>query len=1462
MSPPPPDVPARYEPVASLGSGGGGEVWAVRDRATGRTVALKTLAPGAGAADAEALVREAVALSGLEGLGAPRVLAFGRLPREGRLYLVREIVEGRSLSAMLDAGADARACLEAVARVADQLTVLHRAGLLHGDVKPANVIVGPDGRATLVDLGLAAPLREAGSRVAGLTPRYAAPELFAGARLHVRAEIHALGATLREVLERRGADLDAQTASRVRAVVERATAVAPSERFPSADELASALRTAASLEVPPILASPTGAWPIVGLDAVAARLRERVERAAPGATLAVLGPVGSGRSVLLRRLAWTLGVLGAPVVWIERGAGDDAARASADELRGLSDVERAVVIVPDAAALDDARVVEIGAARARGAVVVAAADVAAVARFGAAPAVFEVPPLEADDAASLVRRAIPSLSDATVAAVVARAGARPGPLRALVRRLDGRTIVAAADLERVLDAAPEPSGSGHPREHARGLLDRGRFGEARAALASLAGAEDAAVWLLRARLCLGEGDAAAALDAISRAKAADSAAGGPDANAVGRLLEARARLRLGEYASARALATAEAEAPGAPSDVAEALAVVGLAESYLGEGAAAEASLAKAVEAARGAGDRRVESLARTSLALVLQRAQRHGEARAAYETALAAAEAADDAGAIATIRLNLAAIDHEAGRYADALGHLEAAVDMGRRAGRRATVEQALLNVAALDVYLGRYARARATLAELSRDRDALAPAARAQLAGVEADLAGRTGDTAAALSAYAESARAYDALGRGADAAEARLEGVLVSLRAGGDDFVALARELEHAEASLGDAPGHRALLALARGRLALARGDEGAARAAFDAANERARVGGQREWIWRSLEARAALAAASGHSVSARRDREEAVATLEAIASSLPRDVREVFWDDPRRKALRDALSPVASGGAVRLDALDVSQRGETTIARIDDRLARILEINREIAKLPDLPRLLDRVTDHAIGLLRAERGFVILDEPALGLVVHASRDREGRDPDAQFSKSIAEKVIRTGEPVVTASARDDDRMAGYLSVQKLMLQSVACVPIRAPEGPALGALYVETRLRTATDFARELPLLVAFADQVAIAIEKARLVDEARARAAELLVRNEELVEARAKLEELLGERTAELESTRRDLRTTRDVLTSHFGWRGLVGTSDAMRRVYALAERVKDTDVPVLLTGESGTGKEVVARAIHEAGPRGRKPFIGVNCGAIPEHLLESELFGHVRGAFTGADRDRKGLFREAEGGTILLDEIGEMPTKMQAGLLRVLQEKVVRPVGGSREQPVDVRVVAATNRDLEAMVANGTFREDLFYRVAVVEVRLPALRERLDDVPLLVDHFLGIFSARYKRERRSLSRAALRKLASFSWPGNVRQLENVLLAAWVVSEGAEIAADDLELPKALSLAPGPAEGRAAVDDPASLDEHKGDERERILRALRASGWNRLRAAEIVGIPRRTFYRRLKEYGIQ
>jgi serine/threonine-protein kinase PknK len=311
----------------------------------------------------------------------------------------------------------------------------------------------------------------------------------------------------------------------------------------------------------------------------------------------------------------------------------------------------------------------------------------------------------------------------------------------------------------------------------------------------------------------------------------------------------------------------------------------------------------------------------------------------------------------------------------------------------------------------------------------------------------------------------------------------------------------------------------------------------------------------------------------------------------------------------------------------------------------------------------------------------------------------------------------------------------------------------------------------------------------------------------------------------------------------------------------VGSSEAMRRVFSLIDRVRDTSVSVVIQGESGTGKELVARAIHYAGPRSAGPFVALNCAAIPETLLESELFGHVRGAFTGADRDRRGVIIQASGGTLFLDEVGDMPAKMQIDLLRVLQERTVRPIGGDRDELVDVRVIAASNKSLQREAEKGTFREDLFYRLNVVEIRLPALRERTGDIPLLCDHFLALFAKRDGVRQKRLTREAQKRLVDHPMPGNVRQLEHVLLNAWVLVEGEIIDADDLALDDS-DLTSDAAVARASNEPrPQTLRDHKHDEKHRILTALEEFGWNRVRAAKALGMPRRTFYRRLKEYDI-
>jgi transcriptional regulator with PAS, ATPase and Fis domain len=374
--------------------------------------------------------------------------------------------------------------------------------------------------------------------------------------------------------------------------------------------------------------------------------------------------------------------------------------------------------------------------------------------------------------------------------------------------------------------------------------------------------------------------------------------------------------------------------------------------------------------------------------------------------------------------------------------------------------------------------------------------------------------------------------------------------------------------------------------------------------------------------------------------------------------------------------------------------------------------------------------------------------------------------------------------------------------------------------------VGAIYLEDRLRPFAFGDVELALLSDLADLASIALDSAQLL-RAELRAAR------RLAVLRARLSRKVEAQAIELESWKRAQHGESSALP------GIVAHSRAMHRVLSLVTKVARSSVPVLITGESGTGKELIARAIHAAGPRKDAPFVSENCGAIPEPLLESALFGHVRGAFTGADRRRLGLFEVADGGTLFLDEIAEMSPPMQSRLLRVLQDGEVRPVGGERTRHVDVRVVCATHRDLEAMVREGRFREDLYYRIAVVSLGLPPLRERPEDIPALIAHFIE----KHARGRQvSVDRRALAALQRHAWPGNVRQLENEIRRALVMSD-AEIGLTELS-PGLLDLEP------AGAADPLDLRAQVDQLERRLIRqALQSAAGNQTRAARMLGVSR-------------
>jgi DNA-binding NtrC family response regulator len=342
--------------------------------------------------------------------------------------------------------------------------------------------------------------------------------------------------------------------------------------------------------------------------------------------------------------------------------------------------------------------------------------------------------------------------------------------------------------------------------------------------------------------------------------------------------------------------------------------------------------------------------------------------------------------------------------------------------------------------------------------------------------------------------------------------------------------------------------------------------------------------------------------------------------------------------------------------------------------------------------------------------------------------------------------------------------------------------------------------------------------------------------------------------------LAVERAIERRSLKKEVRELRSSLEGRYALESIVAVSHGMRKVLEMVNVVRSSDSGVLIQGESGTGKELVARAIHYHGPRAARPFIALNCAALPEALLESELFGHAKGAFTGASVDRKGLFEEADGGTLLLDEIGDMPPALQAKLLRVLQEGEVRRVGSTSVRKVDVRIIASTNRDLASLINGGTFREDLFYRLAVIPIFIPPLRERKEDIEPLCRHFLAVHSAKLAKEVPTLDPVSVETMLQYSWPGNVRELENVIARIMTFSSGSHITASEFD--RLFSLGRAPTQPRDVASTGVDVaPEKERQEREAIVRALQQGNGNQTKAAQILGMGRNTLWRKMKKYGI-
>ncbi|MEL6178661.1 MAG: sigma-54-dependent Fis family transcriptional regulator, partial [Myxococcota bacterium] len=572
------------------------------------------------------------------------------------------------------------------------------------------------------------------------------------------------------------------------------------------------------------------------------------------------------------------------------------------------------------------------------------------------------------------------------------------------------------------------------------------------------------------------------------------------------------------------------------------------------------------------------------------------------------------------------------------------------------------------------------------------------------------------------------------------------------------------------------------------------------------------------------------------------------------------------DPNRLTyISSRLNPPGHMGAVPL-ALTPKADPNT-----HHKFYRMISLNRRILGETDLERLIPAALDIALDLSGAERGFLLLRQEKDGAFgVAFSRDIDGQpisEAHLEISQTVALEVATSGQAVVTSDAGHDRRFERAVSVVNLQLTSILCVPIRSRDR-ILGCLYLDHRSQLGV-FEGEVPtMLAAYADQVAIALVSARRVSELRHE-------RDELARAQAQIKALLAEKEALLmdletrcETLEADLARERNAARLRYDYARIVGESPTMQRVLQQVDRVIATELPVVVQGESGTGKELISRAIHFNGPRREGPFVAVNCGALTESLLESELFGHKKGAFTGATADRKGLFESATGGTLFLDEVGEMSLVMQVKLLRALQEKRVRPVGATREVGVDVRILAATNRDLATMVQEEDFRQDLFYRLATLIIHLPPLRERPEDIPLLVRHILHDTCQEMGIKPPRVTGGAVQVLVNYTWPGNIRQLENIVRAALALSDG-DITADVLHPlidaqgptrtaaePRTISSSRQPMMAGIQVGRPPKCTAEK------VREALKRNNYDRSETAQELKVSLRTLQRYMKKYRIQ
>jgi transcriptional regulator with GAF, ATPase, and Fis domain len=550
--------------------------------------------------------------------------------------------------------------------------------------------------------------------------------------------------------------------------------------------------------------------------------------------------------------------------------------------------------------------------------------------------------------------------------------------------------------------------------------------------------------------------------------------------------------------------------------------------------------------------------------------------------------------------------------------------------------------------------------------------------------------------------------------------------------------------------------------------------------------------------------------------------------AINGKKKRRARLVHGDRIQLGQVELAFSMFTDAPAVERDDDDEPRpsAGEKGVSSELAGVRKLFAFSEKLINRKSVDELLEAMLDDVIELTSADKGFLLMIEGAEAtagrgakadaerrLVVRASRNVRKEaiaNSEGHVSDSIVRRVIEEARPVIVSDALADTNWKSAESVIAMKLSSVMCAPLLS-QGEVIGALYVgNDKIKHLFD-RTQLELLSIFASQASLILQNAMLMNALRA--------------DKAKLEAELSDKK--------------------FG--EIIGSCPSMLEVFRKLQKVAGTDISVLITGETGTGKELIAKELHRRSPRASGPFVTINCGAIPENLIESELFGHVKGAFTGAVMSRPGKFQVADKGTLFLDEIGELPLNLQVKLLRALQERVVFRVGDSKPEKVDIRIVAATNRNLEEEIRAGNFREDLYYRLNVVNLWLPPLRDRGDDLNIIAKALLSKYADELKSPVKGYSPAALAAIKKYTWPGNIRQLENRIKKALVLCEQTLLSPEDLDL------------GAGAESSILPLEKAKEEfQRKYVLEVLERNNGNRTQTARDLGVDPRTIFRYLEK----